>query len=118
MLQQSCVQPEVTILHLGVGPSSVEELKDIAMHFFFFFFLSRNQNPVSRLYHHLIVPLFLYPLPSRISNCLNLLFETIGASLVAQLVKNPPAMQETWVQPLDWEDPLEKGMATHSRIPA
>ena len=38
MLQQSCVQPEVTILHLGVGPSSVEELKDIAMHFFFFFF--------------------------------------------------------------------------------
>ena len=30
------------------------------------------------------------------------------ASLVAQLVKNPPAMQETWVQSLDWEDPLEK----------
>ena len=38
------------------------------------------------------------------------------ASLVAQLVKNPPAMQETWVQPLDWEDPLEKGKATHSSI--
>ena len=35
---------------------------------------------------------------------------------VAQLVKNPPAMQETWVQSLDWEDPLEKGKATHSRI--
>ena len=30
------------------------------------------------------------------------------ASLVAQLVKNPPAMQETWVQSLSWEDPLEK----------
>ena len=30
------------------------------------------------------------------------------ASLVVQLVKNPPAMQETWVQSLDWEDPLEK----------
>ena len=30
-------------------------------------------------------------------------------SLVAQLVKNPPAMWETWVQSLDWEDPLEKG---------
>ena len=29
-------------------------------------------------------------------------------------VKNPPAMQETWVQSLGWEDPLEKGMATHS----
>ena len=31
------------------------------------------------------------------------------ASLVAQLVKNPPAMRETWVQSLGWEDPLEKG---------
>ena len=36
------------------------------------------------------------------------------ASLVAQLVKNPPAMQETWVQSLGWEDPLEKGKATPS----
>ena len=35
------------------------------------------------------------------------------ASLVAQLVKNPPAMKETWVRSLDWEDPLEKGKATH-----
>ena len=38
------------------------------------------------------------------------------ASLVAQLVKNPPAMQETWVPSLGWEDPLEKGKATHSNI--
>ena len=38
------------------------------------------------------------------------------ASLVAQLVKNPPAMQETWVRSLGWEDPLEKEMATHSSI--
>ena len=38
------------------------------------------------------------------------------SSLVAQLVKNPPAMQETWVQYLDWEDPLEKGKAAHSSI--
>ena len=38
------------------------------------------------------------------------------ASLVAQLVKNPPAMRETWVQSLGWEDPLEKGKATHSSI--
>ena len=35
---------------------------------------------------------------------------------MAQLVKNLPAMQETWVQSLGWEDPLEKGMATHSSI--
>ena len=40
------------------------------------------------------------------------------ASLVAQLVKNPPAMRETWVWSLGWEDPLEKGKATHSSIPA
>jgi hypothetical protein len=38
------------------------------------------------------------------------------ASLGAYLVKNPPAMQETWVRSMDWEDPLEKGMATHSSI--
>ena len=37
-------------------------------------------------------------------------------SLVAQLVKNLPAMQETQVQSLGWEDPLEKEMATHSNI--
>ena len=36
------------------------------------------------------------------------------AFLVTQMVKNPPAMRETWVQSLDWEDPLEKGKATTS----
>ena len=35
---------------------------------------------------------------------------------MAQTVKNPSAMQETWVRSLDWEDPLEKEMATHSSI--
>ena len=40
----------------------------------------------------------------------------IWASLVAQLVKNLPAVQETRVQSLGWEDPLEKEMATHSSI--
>ena len=38
------------------------------------------------------------------------------ASLVAQTIKNPPAMQETWVRSLGGEDPLEKEMATHSCI--
>ena len=38
------------------------------------------------------------------------------ASLVAQLIKNPPAMPETWVGFLGWEDPLEKGKGTHSSI--
>ena len=40
----------------------------------------------------------------------------VGASLVAQTVKDLSAMQETWVQSLGQEDPLEKGMATHSSI--
>ena len=38
------------------------------------------------------------------------------SSLIAQMVKNLPAVQETWVQSLDWEDPLEKEMANHSSI--
>ena len=38
------------------------------------------------------------------------------ASLIAQLVKNLPAMQETWVQSMGWEDPLEKDKVTHSSI--
>ena len=48
------------------------------------------------------------------SICLGMLF--VWASLVAQLVKNLPAMRETWVRSLGWEDPLEKGKATHSSI--
>ena len=45
-------------------------------------------------------------------------FQYSWASLVAQLVKNPPAMWETWVRSLGWEDPPEKGTATHSSIVA
>ena len=40
------------------------------------------------------------------------------ASLVAQVVKNPPAVRETWIRSLGWEDPLEEGLATHASIPA
>ena len=40
------------------------------------------------------------------------------ASPVVQMVKNLPAMQDTWIQALGQEDPLEKGMATHSSVPA
>ena len=43
-------------------------------------------------------------------------FQYFWASLVAQLVKNLPAMRETWDQSLGWEDPLEKGKASHSSI--
>ena len=54
---------------------------------------------------------------SGISICqLNRFYTISWSSLVAQLVKNLPAMQETRVQFLGWEDPLEKEMATHSSI--
>ena len=43
-------------------------------------------------------------------------FQSSWASLVAQLIKNLPAMWETWVQSLGWKDSLEKGKATHSSI--
>ena len=45
-----------------------------------------------------------------------LLEELLRGSLVAPLVKNLPAVQETWVRSLGWEGPLEKAMATHSSI--
>ena len=44
------------------------------------------------------------------------LYRLIQGFSVAQLVKNLPAMRETWVESLGWEDPLEKGKATHSSI--
>ena len=50
------------------------------------------------------------------SNVFNRSYTDCWASLVAQLIKNPPAMRETWVQFLGWEDPLEDRMATHSSI--
>ena len=57
------------------------------------------------------------------SHCLPSPFSTViefeagyMGKLEAQVIKNPPAMQETWVQSLGWEDPLEKGTATYSSI--
>ena len=47
---------------------------------------------------------------------LPLSFNHVGVSLVAQTVKTLPAIQETWVRSLGWEDPLEDSMATHSSI--
>ena len=51
-----------------------------------------------------------------LNTALNL--KILRASLVAQMVKDLPAMQETWVQSLGWEDPLEEEMTTHSSIRA
>ena len=61
---------------------------------------------------------FITALPEATSHQLELAYvkKSIGASLVAQMVKNLPAMWETWVQSLVWEDPQDKEMATHSSI--
>ena len=45
-----------------------------------------------------------------------ILQDNTGLSLVAELVKNLPVVQETWVRSLGWEDPLEKEMATHASV--
>ena len=60
----------------------------------------------------------LYLVDQSICTCLKIQFDLpfSWAPLVAQLVKNPPAMRETWVRFLDREDPLEKETATHSSI--
>ena len=47
---------------------------------------------------------------------ISMIYRSYQSSLIAQLVKNLPAMRETWVPSLGWEDPLEKGKATHSSI--
>ena len=43
-------------------------------------------------------------------------FLILFAELMDQMVKNPPAMWETWIRSLGWEDPLEKGKAAHSSV--
>ena len=57
------------------------------------------------------------PLPGEVEIAIKINIKN-WASLVAQLVKSPPAMRETWVRSLGWEDPLEKGKANQSSIPA
>ena len=52
----------------------------------------------------------------RVSQNQEVLSWALGASLVAQMVKNPSATWETWVRSLGWEDPLEKGTTTHFSI--
>ena len=65
-------------------------------------------------------PLFLHPIlaPRTLASqdLLGTNMNILGTSVVAQMVKNLPAMWETWVRSLDREDPLEKAMATHSSI--
>ena len=73
---------------------------------------------ISYLHGHYLSKYFVSPLcPLYICHLLGFIFRiTQRASLVAQTVKNPPVIQETWVWSLDGEDPLEEHMASHSSI--
>ena len=71
---------------------------------------SFSQLPFN-LWEVMPVPIYGHDVSFRIYICLNKCI-----SLVAQRVKNLPAMQETMIQSLGWEDPLEKGMATHASV--
>ena len=66
------------------------------------------------------MPVHFTSLPAPPRTCqlpyLRLIYEPFWASLVAQLVKNLPARQETMIRLLGWEDPLEKGQAAHSSL--
>ena len=70
----------------------------------------RAHGNLSPTYLVLFCFFFFNSFPASVSIC------PCWASLVAQMVKSLPAVQETWVQSLGWEDPTEKGMATHSNI--
>ena len=82
--------------------------KTMAFYYFFLFFYTT---------HHFF---FWFPLDyirkNRIFSYLSTVHSIFGISLVAQMEKNLPAMRETGIQSLGWEDPLQKGMATHSSI--
>ena len=74
--------------------------------------------PGSECLSQKLVPILIFFLSIAIQNGVDLTPHphSEGAFLVAQLVKNLPAMQETWVRSLGREDPLEKGKATHSSV--
>ena len=64
--------------------------------------------------NHLLLPWSF--LKKQLQTIPNIVILSTISSLVVQVVKNPPAMQETSVQSLGWDDPLEKGKATHASI--
>ena len=79
----------------------------------FFYILIISINPHNNLGRKLLVPFT--DEGTEVHGHIWYLVNT-AAFLEAQPVKNPPAVQETWVQSLGWEDPLEKEMANHSSI--
>ena len=90
----TCRRVEVDGLH----QSWLDLLKDLAWGRY------RGENHVLNVYER-----------PRFPTCTIWVFPEVS-SLVAQMVKNPPAMRESWVRSLCWEDPLEEGMAAHSGI--
>ena len=85
---------------------------NISVFFLFFFFSQCMESD-----HYRVIPLGLAYLAARLNKMGGLMLLCCHqGSLVSQMVKNLPAVQEIWVGSLGWEDPLEKGMGTHSSI--
>ena len=73
-------------------------------------------RPISWFFNDCLLSVSSYGRKGKLGLCGVCLFDFNWASLVAQTIKNLPAMWETWVQSLGWENPLEKELATHSSI--
>ena len=123
VFQEACAQPKVSIPRVGGGLSSYRRTQ----RYCYVYFLRRRQNPVPWLHHFFLRFVFAFffnwsivDLQCHVSfSYIKLYTHTHThkwASLVAQMVKNLPAMRETWVWSLGWEGPLDEGMATHSII--
>ena len=125
--------PQSVVIHTVQGFSIVNEA-DVFLEFSFFFYnsadvgnlifgssaFSKSSLNIWKFSVHVLskpsLENFEHYFASMWDECNWEVVEHSWASLVAQLVKNPLAMRETWVWSLGWEDPLEKGMATHSSI--
>ena len=79
--------------------------------------ISRDTEKRSTIQNSFMIKTHILDIEGKYLNTIRHIYEkSTRASVVAQMVKNPPAVWETWVQSLGWEDPLEKGMGTHSSI--
>ena len=101
--EKTCHYFHLSVYHAVMGPDAM-----ILVLFNYLVLCQLFHSPPSPSSRDSLVPLHLLPLEWYHSH--------IWASLVAQLVKNPPAIKGTWVRSLGWKDPLEKGEATHSNI--
>ena len=105
-----CLQPRVLLLFPG-NKNNIFAFKSMIFSFLSLFFFFRNWKTSRTVFIYISI------LMDKSEQCiLNSTIYSFRASLEAQMIRNLPAMWETQVWSMGWEDPLEEGMATHSRI--